>query len=138
MSKEEIIKNNKLIAEFMEGVYTSKLFVIDRGYIWLPNHNMTKIENIKYHKSWDWLTPVVEKIESLETEQDGNFQVHISSNSCSIQGTNLWKSVQNLSKYGPVYMSDPNAIFETKLESTYYNVVEFIKWWNNNKINDRN
>ena len=42
----------------------------------------------------------------------------------------LWKSIQNLSEYGPVYCSNPNAIFETKLESTYYNVVEFIKWWN--------
>lgn len=45
-------KNNKLIAEFM-GVYSK-----ENGY------DYTKIGNIGvfYHTSWDWLMPVLKKI----------------------------------------------------------------------------
>ncbi len=55
MSNQE---NNKMIAEFMGlapnecGVYQTK-----RG----PYH----LENLSYHISWDWLMPVVEKIEQV-------------------------------------------------------------------------
>lgn len=91
------------------------------------------------YKTWDQIMPVVEKIESLKDPHHGRFQVHISSNSCVIQGTNLWKSIQGLEGYNTpdtaVYMSDPNAILGTKLESTRYNVIRFIKWWN--KRNDK-
>ncbi len=83
----------------------------------------------EYHKSWHLLMPVVEKIESIHDSHHGYFGVHISSNSCSIQGTNLHRDIQD-SNYGSVYISDPNAILETKIESTWYNVVEFIKWYN--------
>jgi hypothetical protein len=84
----------------------------------------------KYHMNWDWLMPVVERIESLHDDHHGYFGVHISSNSCSIQGTELWRAIQEYPSYGYVYMSDPNAILNTKIESTWYNVVKFIQWYN--------
>lgn len=43
--------DNKLIAEFM-----------DHGF---HNGRHRSFDELKYHESWDWLMPVVEKIESL-------------------------------------------------------------------------
>jgi hypothetical protein len=86
-------------------------------------------EYLNFHENWNKLMTVVEEIEKLEDDHHGHFGVHISSNGCNIQGTMLWKAIERFSKYGSVYMSDPNAIFSTKKESTFYNVTEFIKWW---------
>ena len=73
--------------------------------------------------------PVVEKIESIYDEHHGYFSVYLVGNGCTIQGTKLHLALDNLEKYGWVYMSDPNAIYDTKIESTYWAVVEFIKWY---------
>ena len=53
--KNNNIENNKLIAKFM-GVYSE-----ENGY------DYTKIGNLgaMYDKSWDWLMPVIEKIQDL-------------------------------------------------------------------------
>jgi len=72
---------------------------------------------------------VIDKIENIKDNHHGRFGVHIYSNVCSIQGGNLNKSIDNPS-YGWVYMSDPNAILNTKLQSVVYNVLDFIKWYN--------
>lgn len=82
-----------------------------------------------YHYDHDWsaLMPVVEKIESLYDDFHGHFGVSIYSNSCTIQGTKLRTDPEN---FHPAYLSDPNAIFHTKIESTWYNVVSFIQWYN--------
>ncbi len=112
----EIIEGNKLIHSFMD--FKTEQWREDR-YLGLP-----------YKTDWSWLMPVVEKIESIYDTHHGYFQVHISSNSCSIQGTNLWKALKKDSKYEFVYMSDPNAVFDTKIESTWYHVVKFINWYN--------
>jgi len=47
-------KNNKLIAEFM-GVETTD------GLVFQDN-NTHEFHPIKYHTSWDWLMPVLKKI----------------------------------------------------------------------------
>lgn len=63
---DKILESNKLIAEFM-GTYngcdhygSDKIFVNDTPVKVEP----TKIKSFKYHSSWDWLMPVVEKIEN--------------------------------------------------------------------------
>ena len=86
-------------------------------------------ENIFQQITFNDIMPVVEKIESIHNSHHGYFGVYINSNSCSIQGTKLHLSLRD-SNYGDVYMSDPNAILNTKLQSTVYNVIEFIKWYN--------
>ena len=119
--------DNELIAEFMGTDWP------EAKYSWRPGcYEPLKVEHLQYHNNWNWLMPVVEAIESIHDEHHGYFQVHIHSNACDIQGTMLHKSIEDLEGYGAVYMSDPNAILNTKLESTYYNVVEFIKWYNKN------
>lgn len=70
MSVEEIIEGNKLIAEFMGAEKSTK--DNDMRYIRFSEpHAGTKTFyfykwQLKYHKSWDWLMPVVEKIEECE------------------------------------------------------------------------
>jgi hypothetical protein len=131
---ERKVEEQLLISKFMgiENVFVHPRFGAyvaedDQGYIdWVD----IGIRRINYDRDWNELMKVVEKIESIENKHHGYFQVHIHSNSCDIQGTNLWKAIENLQEYGWVYMSDPNAILGTKFESTYYNVVAFIKWWN--------
>lgn len=63
-----------------------------------------------YHSSWDWLIPVVEKIESL------NHPVYINSNNCVIYekvGRNHGWFIDNYA--------------DTKIEATWISCVEFIK-----------
>jgi len=128
MTQEEILAGNKLIAEFMgkkaPGNSIYNVYKLEQAFI--SEHDLL------YNSYWDWLMPVVEKIESIYSKHHGYFGVHISSNSCNIQGTMLHLSI-NDPNYGFVYISDPNAIFDSKIESTWYAVVEFIKWYNNAK-----
>ena len=108
--------NNTLIAEFMGGKYDKDTsFPIHPDDIWLPFHGIVRKKHLSYHTSWDWLMPVVEKIESIsDTEltcmtaeiKEYQFQIYLS-NTC-LRGTN-------------------------KLELIYQAVVEFIKWYNQQK-----
>ncbi len=54
-----MMNNNKLIAEFMGIVYPKldNVIVIDNVVI--------KEDDLQYHTSWDWLMPVVERIEQV-------------------------------------------------------------------------
>ena len=56
------MEGNKLIADFME-VETSN------GIVYQDN-NTNEFHRIKYHESWDWLIPVVEKC--LQTGDNTN------------------------------------------------------------------
>lgn len=77
---------------------------------------------------WEFIMDVVEKIESIHSNHHGYFGVHISSNSCSIQGTNLHLAIQDLEEYGWVYNDE--VVLDTKLESTYQACLNFINWYN--------
>ena len=56
-------ENNKIIAEFMGTEHTKKV----RREISKENFN-----GYEYHKEWNWLMPVVEKIESFQDGEDGD------------------------------------------------------------------
>jgi|TARA_R100000458_G_C8194501_1_gene187083 hypothetical protein len=66
------MESNKLIAEFMGLSYDSKT---KEYYRPLYNSGDWISENeLQYHKDWNWLMPVVEKIESLGYTFEKNFQ----------------------------------------------------------------
>ena len=56
-------ENNKMIAEFMgisiDGEFA---YIEDEGS---PLEEVMPINKLNYHTSWDWLMPVVEKIEQV-------------------------------------------------------------------------
>ena len=58
------MNNNKLIAEFMGMTYGDP----NDNSVMTQGSEVIPIESMEYHKSWDWLKPVVDKI---ETECEG-------------------------------------------------------------------
>ena len=94
------MENNKLIAEFMG---------------WKPNEHhwcLNGDKDLQYDTSWDWLMPVVEKIESLK------YRVEISHNGCLIESHKDLDTARINSGIGEI---EP-----TKLKATYKAVVGFI------------
>jgi len=104
------MENNKLIAKFMGLRYVSDP-ISPTGYGWTNGKTPVSID-LKYNSSWDWLMPVVEKIEDAATDT----YVEISESSTEIWG----------------YPFRINIYKESKIESVYDAVVEFIKWYNKN------
>lgn len=114
----ETIENNKLIAEFMG-------FEIDNTEVIIPEFqriikfkttedyfesSIFKFTELKFNKSWDWLMPVIQKIEQI--------------------------SVNNQKVINWIRTTD-KTIFEMKLtesniEKAYIKVIEFIKCHNEN------
>lgn len=134
-----MIENNKLIAEFMG------LKVISKDeYLKHPQHETLNvneysiIEYQRYHKSWDWLMPVVEKIESLNlgdntlktifSEED----VYLNSSvSFSIMYKECYINFFGEMKVYENWISVTEC--DSKIKAAYTAVVEFIKWYNENK-----
>jgi hypothetical protein len=117
---ENVKESNKLIAEFMGG----KLEMVDHtegNEKWLREQGKSewfietwttmpsdiskptepyRLGAFKYHSSWDWLMPVVNKA-SYESERiRGNFEIE------------MW------------------AILTNSIHTVYQNVIQFIQWYN--------
>lgn len=154
MKTETIIKNNKLIAEFMGyNVYhtpSGTMFIGHRDDFHHENFGCTKTElnkmfkdghlqawythqgSIKFDSSWDWLMDVVSKIETINLGAPSLMcvRVCIKGNSCRI-----FKGGWSDDKEGFIsFVSyETNKKQYAKIEATYLAVVEFIKWYNNQK-----
>lgn len=115
IDSSRIIENNKLIAEFMGWVFNKHGIEQNTSH---PTPN-TPISGVHYKDFngfsfyWDWLMPVVEKIESL-----GYYTM-----------INKWSSVYRINN-----SQDRKSIVtihgKSKIENTYRVCVEFIKWFN--------
>lgn len=92
---------NKIIALFMGDINS-----LDAKVSF--NKNCT-VDELQYHKSWDLLMPVVEKI---ETTNNGCTLVIIEDERCHIDNQNG---------------IEIDSVGHTKIEATYNAVVEFIK-----------
>lgn len=112
-------ENNKLIAEFLGYEDWTEYNSVRLRRKNLPDtfSHIIKYENLKYHKDWNSLMLVVEKIESLGWFID----IH-NKNECT------WSA-----DYDNDSDIDKTFCVGTKLESTYHCVVRFIKWYNENK-----
>lgn len=66
-SASEIQEGNRLISEFMGGKSDKINFAPKNIRFEIPINGTYSfhVTNLKYHSSWDWLMPVVEKIEML-------------------------------------------------------------------------
>lgn len=110
------LENNKLIAEFM-GYKFYEHFPLKRNGWQRREQKDTAIylaysdDELKYHESWDWLMPVVEKLEDMGCE------ITQTNGECTISGDEYYEET-----YG-----------NNRRHATFDAVVEFIKWYNENK-----
>ena len=106
------MESNKLIAEFM-GWNTKSLTTIPSN-LHLSNIQLDNgdVMELKFHTSWDWLMPVVEKIESLSI-------------------VSFEKNLQEERDYQCLFTKGSDILIchyaDTSIEATYKAVVEFIK-----------
>ena len=127
MTAQRIIEGNKLIAEFMGGNIRGNS---TNEYVWsasMPefycnqmnaNHHVSEL---KFHSSWDWLMPVVAKIEDL-------FFV------TSIQYSQKYYWA-DIAKHPQLFHPNENSTYETvsvksassKITAVWLAVVEFIQ-----------
>lgn len=135
MKAEEIIKGNKLIAEFIglkqvKWPNEKELFWVNNNFIEDFTHyedysntskfdwgnSLPQTDRLSYDHSWNWLMSVVQKIEDL------GFSISILNKSCCvlIKGKGIEDSITR----GYIYSK------ESKIESVWLGVIEFIKWYN--------
>lgn len=126
MSKKEILKNNKLIAEFMGYIYSghAKAWGIgnaknigERMFNGKMYKNVIKAEKFEeklfFHSSWDWLMPVIAKC----TDTFKNYQYD------SEEYEYITEEI-----FHPDYCL--NAFMNNDIEDIYERVVLYIKYHN--------
>lgn len=137
MTDDEILKYRELIAVFME------LELHEGGFLYpmrLPQFHGSDhrewccsddngnwiicSENMKYDTSWDWLMPVVEKIESLK------FRVKICGFTSFGKQYNECHIKKNDSEGLYVYNHEGIG-YELKIEAVWIAIIEFIQWHSN-------
>jgi hypothetical protein len=137
------IENNKLLAEFM-GVPKYKIDF---------NGKMLNFENSKhnrYHKDWNLLIQVVEKIETTSYNVPEKYQRGFMKNTLTANGiiySNYdnreeflgWSSYCTLETqtiWDSTTLAEDLRRYSTKIEAVYNACVAFVKWYNRNiKIN---
>lgn len=132
MEQSEIIEGNSAIMEFMgyklAGDGIGRPFNITKPgesdwYLasWsVEGFHQYLVDEIKYHSSWDWLMPVVEKIESM-----GHKTI--------IGGGDFWGNYCNI-LHSNGSLDKAMGQGETKIEAVYKSIVEFILWYNSQSI----
>lgn len=130
------VENNKLLAEFLEfekvkflnGCYT---FIIPDYLSHGEYKNLTlednkevvawDVENLIFHKDWNWLMKVVEKIHSMQS-----YGVLINPNGTYIQDEDdkvICMTFKNEEVNGEIISS-------SNIEATFNCCVEFVNWYN--------
>ena len=113
MTVQQIKDGNKMIAEFMGLSYKAKTehpLVFPDG-LWMDKKTKVGYNELFYHSSWDWLMPLVEKIERM----GGHITIGTNKIECQFQ------DFRGSSKVGFGY---------TKIQCVWEVIVEFIKWYN--------
>ncbi len=135
ISEELKLTYNKLISEFIGELY-------EKGYI---NQFATEEDNVKenmyniyyepyrfylahakFHSSWDWLMPVIDKINELGKEV--NFTLHKTYYSCSVA------KVKNSKMYKSFNFAHSEIKYKGReIEGAFLLVGKFLTWYNENK-----
>lgn len=121
----EIKETNKLIAEFMVENEGGLIKIRDGVYSTINEYEIPDddliVSDLKYHSDWNWLMPVVEKIESLSHRKGRRYYLFMEQSYVQIKVDRMneepfgkWGTSSNYDKIGAVYRA----------------VVDFIKHYN--------
>lgn len=127
--------DNELIAEFMgfERIENDRWMAHYIKGLLDPYFGSFRDVHLRFNESWDWLMPVVEKIERLGyyttifKDEDG-------------QQTAILHPVPSYQRdeNSMIVPNDPMRGNESKIDTTYSVVVEFIKWYNEQNHDSQN
>jgi hypothetical protein len=100
MEVSEIDQSNLMIAQFMgDKEYIHKTHFSD----WMREEaELIGVEDLRFHESWDWLMPVIQKISNL-------YEVF----------------TKGFAKYLPI---NHDLVAHNGIEPVYKKVVEFLQW----------
>ena len=121
---ENIIENNKMIAEFLDWEFDGLSETFETPFLKLVDPQAfgdeqfsCKLQDfeLEFHSDWNWLMEVVEKIENLSKEGE-TYMFSITKFSARV--TYKGSRIVDL------------PIDNTKIEAVYNACVEFIKWYN--------
>lgn len=132
MEQQQIISGNRIIAEFMGGKFFTDTPTILEAHIVSPSGGAVKcIDKLKYHSSWDWLMPVVEKICAtiIEGVRPFNSDQYVR---IEIVPSGYVK-IENL-RDTPIFTNV--SIEGSLIKATWKAVVKFIQWLINRETND--
>ena len=128
-------EERKLIAEFMGAKIKDKTFYFD-GIVFKTGKNFFKQEELNFYWSWDWLMPVVEKIENEIKHPlipydyiEVKFHKSQSEFGCSIFGYIKHKQTPSIDFLTTLV----SEMGDCKREVVYNSVVKFIIWFNQQK-----
>ena len=97
-----------------------------------PYENYYYESRLKYHSSWDWLMPVVEKISRIPSYHSNGLYKYL----CHVD-INPIKGITIEGMYRRNFNAEDEIFIQiyeySYLENTWLGVVEFIKWYNKNK-----
>lgn len=119
LEDKEIQEGNWQIGLFME---LPQIKLLSGKPAFEISGNFFQAQHLKYHSSWDWLMPVVEKIEkctwpvNLYTQiygDDGHYGCKITSNN--------WPEGDGINAHD----------MTSKIEVVWQAVIQFIQWYNN-------
>ena len=137
MELKEIIEGNGLIAEFMGYVKTSSdrdftfyehpdgkgiIIQSDYDYTKFISHELMEIGGFIFHRSWDWLMQVVEKIDTM---QDYRFTVRMLYSVTDIIDNQEYNIISEFVGNGA-----------GRLFNTWNAVVEFINYYNHHVVDN--
>lgn len=127
---DNIIENNKLIAEFLNWEFDDLSETFETPFLKLVEPQAfgdeqfsCKLQDfeLEFHIDWSWLMQVVEKIENLSKEGETYM-------------FNITKFSARVTYKGSRIVDLP--IDNTKIEAVYNACVEFIKWYNKQNKNN--
>lgn len=127
---QKTLEGNRLISEFM-GATPCKLMGKTIGIVDAYECEEWKlpVDEIQYHSSWDWLMPVIEKIESL------HYDVQICTDSVSIIDMAGEECAFNdYQDFNSEWHQQDSPSAENKIHATWLSAIEFIKWHTRKQI----
>ena len=106
MKKEEIIHGNVIIADFIP--------LKKDGNNWLFDNQWYGINDLLFHKSWDWIFYALDKVQELDVVYH-------------------WELTEN---GFAIYSDETFENLGSGIEKVWLGIVEFIIWYKENNVGD--
>lgn len=126
--------DNELIAEFM-GMHkadSDKLLLTPEFVMIDKDKNYWSLNKLEYATSWDWLMPVVEKISKFvydEYKTNNGYKDVIEKDYAYPRTFAMLNSEKFMVRFNRMTLHESESL----IDATYQAIVEFVKWYNENK-----